>query len=700
MNLLAGFDTVIEISRRGLQKLVDSQLRVGGRTLSTPFEFDLDKSFPIITGHVIVDSVTLTVNANDTLTLDFHFVNTAVSIEPAPGTWISNLAGNWLLTAPLADAGNATQFSPALNLAAATGSLTFSPASQATLNGVLPAGVTIATVASVATQALLKYAQNNTTNGLSPLGVTFALDATQDGTIQPPRFVRAEVHCIAPGPPSQSALAIYGIIFKANAQNGTPSLKTATAVPEYKEVAISVSPEVFHRLAFCPALARKLDLLDANMNPDVSLLPPPCGNSSGVPVKDGKLTEIGDLFFDGTGLVYYGKIQIKKFCVTINVDFWGFISFTETATGFVPVAVPQPPVLDAEVEWYCQMAIFFFVMGPFLAAEKQVLETLTESYAFEAVDDGIKEKIAGTLGNAVSFPKVTLNRASANKQGLTLAGDIEVTLPAPRKPSVSLFVSSWTISTNQNSTGTFTHTTCPKGDFPYIEYLQPQRIYVKLTPTLLGRPLKIEWTLSSATETIKLPPTTVETNISLTSATRLPLPMPAGMTFNTALNLRYKADQDWIYVFNTPADGNFELWLEAKVTDPAGNVVIEGTQLAFEGDIVEIGGGFQEKFEDCIQALMERLEKNGFESEWGDIRIPPWVLASDPRPEALGPLIHALTRLDVHEAEHALGALKLAHGNRFDLALSRTLHLQPQKGWAVTGPGKRKAPRIKGGTHR
>ena len=87
-----------------------------------------------------------------------------------------------------------------------------------------------------------------------------------NGSISP----KLQYEKVKPASIGNEALGLFGILLLANQSNGDPAFKHSTAITPDHDVSITISPEVFHSLIFCPAVA-------STLGSDISSLPGSCG---------------------------------------------------------------------------------------------------------------------------------------------------------------------------------------------------------------------------------------------------------------------------------------------------------------------------------------------------------------------------------------------------------------------------------------
>lgn len=103
MSLLAGFDLMSEISNPTILKMIKANLKIQGSPVSPPFQIQMPISTGGVNGNVaiIIEDVTLDLNADTSLTLTMPFDKTSVMIQSPINITMCPLAGNLTIKAPL-----------------------------------------------------------------------------------------------------------------------------------------------------------------------------------------------------------------------------------------------------------------------------------------------------------------------------------------------------------------------------------------------------------------------------------------------------------------------------------------------------------------------------------------------------------------------------------------------------------------------
>jgi hypothetical protein len=685
MSLTAGFDLVLEISNALLLKLLKSNLKIQGVAANPPFEITVSITTSGVTasGHVIVDDLQLDLNADDTVTVTLLFSNSSIIAEtPLPLT-VSALDGNLAIQAPikLGESGTPNKKVPVVDLGAATVTVNFTQAAQNKISSALAGTlITLPVFMNLVTQAFTDFVHDLGVQ-MAPLGSKEGFNVVPgvDGAISPSlQFEKLEVHCIPHADRNKQAVGLFGIVLAANHSKGNHIQKTATAITAGHDVCISISPETFQSKILCPIIAKELIPKEFEKDPlaAVSKLPPSCGSSSGVE-KDGvKITGISSSFAQGhIDLNWF--VSKSGFCYEANGSVHAEVTLQMDGNEIEPEFQVDQPDLDIDIPWYCYLGA-----GLILAALGGVIAGLVGVVALAIVDAVAhvepklrdiepEEQALGALG-------AYFDDLSTTPEGLTIYGTMSVALPAPASRSIQLNGSVVTTSAEVLSTGTYHNTFCFEGDFPYIEQAQKQVGTYDVVPTLLGRPLILEWQISAGnvgawgqkiTESAKVPLAGQSGTVSIPQvATHYPFPLPDGTIVTKDVNIDYLMSGDAIKLTNKPEDGNFDFWLHVKAKDPVGNVAETTKQGYFEGDAVIIGGGFQEQLQDCLNNLLKKLK--ALTSRANTEIMPPWVPVNYPVPDELIALIQSVVRSGVPEADELLAHTKLLHGSSFYRALS------------------------------
>lgn len=664
MSLLAGFDMVTEFSLAALLRLIKSQVTLAGIIVNAPFEFDLTVAAGGLDGsvHVIVDDLTLNLNSDDSATLTFKFSNSSI-LGTTPALTITALDGSFTVKTPLGlVALGQNLMAPGANLGAATVNVAFSQAAQSKLSaGLGGTAISPAQFTSLAQSALSTLVLQQ---GIVPLGKGFKVVTGSTGALSPLQYERLELHCIV-GSPTSQALGLFGILLVSHHSHGNAALKTAPALTAAHDVAVSISPDAFHSLVFCPAMA-------SSLGASVSGLPKSCANAGELETQGVSLTKIADSFTSGH-VDIDGEFAKSGFCYDASGTFHGELTFTVSGTTLTPSLALDQPEVDVSIPWYCGPASGFAIGVTALvgaAVVNAIAQGIADDYAEGAVDSVLGKSVPSQSISGITG--VSFDQAAATSEGLTLNGLASIPMPPGTAKGLTLTGSVTTSDQSQVSSGNYTAILplCPPKVFPYTEYAQLQTASYQAVPRLLGLPITLDWWILAGDGVTKVSLTGAAGTIPFPSQTFFALPLPAGNYVNDAMvHLTYAKSGSMLSLTNVPSEGTFTFALYAKATDPVGNVaeiLVPGTSVMFEGNIVTIGGGYQDYAAQCMATfgkLMHRFRPHA------DLTFTPWVPVNYPSPDTLISYIRTIVASGDIRADEALAHAKLAHGSSFYRAL-------------------------------
>jgi len=668
MSLMAGFDFVAEVSRSALLDLLKTGFAIQGQPANPPFDFDLALPALSASAHMIVSGLDLELTDDDRATITFDFINSSV-IGDSPPLVVSALAGKVTIAAPVklvSSLADAALRELAFDIGTADVNLTYTTTSNKIAAGLAGSGITVAQFKTMSQQAVAGFF---TGIGLARFpGVAYRVVANTQGSLNPLQFVKLEAHCIGNADPAKQALGFFGIVLLANAAKGSHTAKTATAItpgPSQQfphEIAVSISPMTFHTLLFCPAMADSLEV-------DAASLPIACGPSLGVD-KDGVTVHMlldtfvaGHVSVDGS----FGK---SGFCYEASGSFHGEITFSVSGSTVTPNVQMDEPEVDVDLDWYCGpiggVAIGLEALAN-LALANAIAQSVADGYAADAVAEmagGVGPQQLGGLSAA------SLDQAVVTPEGLTLLGVIPMFVPIGGSPDLDIAGSVTTSAKQSVSTGVYEWGIpgfCETKEFDYTEVAQQQTGVYQALPTLLGEPLKLEWSLLAG-QTVAL--SGQSGTVALTKQTHYPLPLDTGGTYMTQpVDIEYVIAGDTITLKNLPSDGNYGITLQCKATDPLGQVETEGQYVFFEGSAVEFEAGYEAYVNECSAKFRAFLAKISDAFSGTVDLIPPWVPIDRPAEEQVIELFLGLSRLPAIRSDPMVARLATAHGSSWIRAL-------------------------------
>jgi len=115
---------------------------------------------------------------------------------------------------------------------------------------------------------------------------------------------------------------------------------------------------------------------------------------------------------------------------------------------------------------------------------------------------------------------------------------------------------------------------------------------------------------------------------------------------------------------NTPSEDCFGLLLSLVALDPVGQSVSATAGVQFDGAVVSIGGGYQQKLAECIRYWIGVAERYKLQD-----RVPRGVPVNYPPEAQLVELIRYLFAVDTPEIQELLPHVRLAQGTSYTRAL-------------------------------
>jgi hypothetical protein len=681
---MAGFDFVAEISNETVLKLIENNLQIGGVSASPPFELTLPLSGGGASGtaHLIVTDLQLDLNAGDTITLTLAFNRASVALTaPLPLT-VCPLDGNFTITAALqlVNAGGSNK-RVSVNLGAATVAIHWSSAAnQEIAQDLSGTPITPATFTTLATQMLIGYVQSIPA---PTIPLAFRVVPGTNGSLSPAlQFEKLEVHCIPNAQRNKQALGIFGILLAANHANGNHNQKTSTAITAAHDgVCISIAPGAFHSLVFCPAIANALGT-------DVGHLPGSCGQTGGFDTQGVTVNNISDSFANGH-IDINGSVSKSGTCYDANGTFHGAITFSISGTTLTPNLNMDQPNVDVDIPWYCWLAAGV-VLGPIGLVLAGIADAVADKIATSLAGDALKNALGGGIpGVGVGgLSGASFSSVAITTEGITMQGTVPLFVSHPFVvPMLKLDGSVMTTHSQVIDSGIFhAQIWCmPEAkDYPYTEYSQQQRGVYQLSGTMVSQPLTPHYTISLNGTTIPL--TGTSGTVALPNVdTHYPMPLATGGTaMKQTVHIGYTISSTGIQLTNVPSEGDYSFYLNVTATDCKGNPVQDDTHktlstwlhVQFEGDHVDIGGGYAADVQHCAQLLADWIKKIT-QQYVPQQKVPIWEQVNYPPPERMIEFIRDLIALGIPQADEVLVASKIAHGNSFYRALLSPAASQP-----------------------
>lgn len=318
-----------------------------------------------------------------------------------------------------------------------------------------------------------------------------------------------------------------------------------------------------------------------------------------------------------------------------------------------------------DIPWYCEYGLavagWFGIGLPTLKIGSDAAQ-------------GIADDLAKTVEKLRAFGPIDMNRVTITTECLTIGGTIRQYVP-PSPASRSLFLTGSVrpiphLPSEPNSVlsrGVYSSRGCPEGDWPYTEYANKEVGTYDVVARMLALPFSSVWYVSVGDEAKQL--VGKQGTVSFTLPCHYPQPLASGGTIVTQpVEIGFQMTDSGIELRNLPSDGNYGFQLRVEVKDCLGNTLTNTIPVDFNGDTVEIGGGFEQAAVKCMRDLLERLhQRSGPPRKIGAELWPP---VDYPPPDRILALIHALAMVGTPEADHAIVNTILAHGTSFNRAIN------------------------------
>jgi len=646
---MAGFDIVLEFSNATVVKLFETGLNIGSGSATPPFDLDLGVA------HLIVTDLQIDLLQNDTVRLTVYFndssVTSPVLISPLDG-WFTTDIG-------IVGDGNGR---PILNLPGVQDiQVSLSQESQMLVTNAVGS---IDLFESVAKSAIQVFISMQPAFDLLPKAISIV--PGQNGSYSSSGVVleSVEAHCLFDQDRSKQSLAFFGIILAANAGNGDFTQRMYSAIVPGDDVCISIAPGAFNTEVACPALAKALTGNDT----DTDQLPPQCGASNGlsnVNTFGVTVTSINETFADGhIDLNALGNSSPQP-GMHVNASVHATITVAASNGNIDATVVSVDHSFDVSLDWW----VWFVsaILGPLNIAAAGIAD---------AFGNNLAQNIANSFGNAFKDTKaefglpVFVDQILITAEGLTVNGRLQadsIPIPPQRRRQIQLSGSVVTESFTEGGSGTLHLTTgCPTGDYPYTIQLQQQQGTYEILPTLMGYPMKLEWSIGAGNFSAPLDKAQGQVTLEVQADDPLAPPITKNVTIAYMIDAQSALT---IHLRNVAQDGNYWVWLTVTATDPLNNVAQASALIEFEGAHLKIGGTYVADLMACLSTLEKRLKEVARTAPVPFWNIPNWVPVDHPTPDTLANFIRTVAAIGGPVATHVLTQLKLAHGANFDRAI-------------------------------
>jgi hypothetical protein len=730
MSLMAGFDLVTELSQDALLKLLKANGSMDGEPMSPPFDVELSLAIASLTAnvHLLVNDVSLVLTAGTnqlTLVLEFdsgEVTNDGALLIQGLDGFINIDADVVLATIPqatLAGLGYTLKILR-VDFSGATPSLQLSPqAKQNIANGLATAGVSLS---ESDLEAEAGTALTNKVRSMSPVdygpAVTlpgkgnqqvngFLVKPGMDGSLNDSvlgavRYTTLDVAQFI----GAQALGMFGTLLASTA-GGNAAEKTSTAILPGMDISVSLSPDAFKHLNFCPGASRSmLDQVDADQKKSLfdtddevlqfqnSQMPGCCGPAGSLDAGGITMTNICCSLEQGDIRI---EFDFKKSvpCADVTGSAYQKLKLSLNQNSIVSTVIENPaPTINADVTWYCQLAVYLLSIAGLQAA----LGT-----AIGAVINYVIGQIGDLVGNLLSkgknkpqqvspvplgtFPNVTFLNIDVSEEGINLNGTMAITIPPPAPKSLALVVLHVTDDTPvELSSGSYHYSGnpslgCPAMDFPYTEYSQQHEAQFEPIPLNLASPYQLQyfvefyrgfWGYNQEPQLVSsVQLTGFSGSVTLIADTSFALPLEAGtQLMNQPVTVNYEISTRRVLKFvdqiitlsNVPKDGCYVVTLRAQATDADGVILEASKAYPFVGNYVDMGGGYQQFMANCLSNL-----------KWVSQRIrttpQPVGVTGDPPPAGLNQFINEVNQSGLTDAQAILVQTRLRFGFAFDQAV-------------------------------
>ena len=410
-------------------------------------------------------------------------------------------------------------------------------------------------------------------------------------------------------------------------------------------------------------------------------LPTSCGSAGGIELQGVTITSLADSF--ATDHIDLNATAEKSgSCYHVSASLHAALTFSLSGGILTPHLNVDPITVSGGVDAGC-IVLLALVGGPIGVAITTAVDAFGPAIAEALADDAIAKALASGLPGVPTgnLGVAQLNSVSIATEGMTLQGTIPVIITAASASKILDLNGSVTTSDKELISDGVFHTqiwcmATPK-DYPYAEYSQQQEGTFQLTGQFVQLPLSPVFTVNApGTDDIVLtgPSGTVAIpNVDC----HYPMPlMSSGVNFAQTVHIDYQIDGTGIRLRNRWQEGDYYIWLNATatgcdgqpLTDDNGQALSTYVVVQFEGDHVEIGGGYTADVQYCAELLAAWIRRiNGEYKLWQ--KVPKWVEVNYPAPEELVAYVRDLLSLGLQETDDVLRTIKAAHGSSFIRAM-------------------------------
>jgi hypothetical protein len=615
MNLMAGWDVIIEVSRPTLERLIRTNVRIGEKRLKPPFELQ----FPVggvASGTVtlIVTEVLLRLSGSRGAELSLVFSGSSAELD-TPARQLSLLQGHAQVKGNFAllDSPDGRHRLLALDLSRCTADVRFSEQSERRI----AAAFAKTPLKSHGFRRLLNtqlaaFVRPQGCQAVSEADLRVlpeAIDAVSQTRLPP-----LEIHNLA-----NTSVTVRGQLTRR--KNTRNNQKITSAIQPGHDLAVSISAAVF---------AQGGNGWEDKWQSEEVVLP-----------------RIRQTFSDGS-IDLNGTLESDGTTYTARGTFHSTVTLVARHSVVASHIVVDPPSIDVDVPHYLYEVTSVFgplglvVAGALTSAGRRFLERLDSM-------------IALTSG---SFDYIAVSA-----EGISLSRVIKIKEVLADKATIEISGSIVTTGSRESLAGTYGISKgCLRGAYPYKEYLQSQEGVFVAMPTCLSKPVTLQWALAWENgATFPLPFGMVLLTGSSGVVTlsgmecHFAAPLPQGTNVRQSVHVGFSILSDSVKLTNVPEEGTYALTLIVRATDSMGNVAVAAKRVMFFGEVIRLGGNYRDRLWQCLWGYyVKHAAQDSIQ------HIQPTFHATALESKRLSQLIRLLMRTNTVETDDLLAHVKPA----------------------------------------
>lgn len=620
MSLTAGFDLVFEISDSALERLVLAQMPVG-LPVTEPVELPPQLvSIGDVNGTIqmVLDQLTvrfLSEMGVAQVRIEATHAQTSISSSFLTRT-ICPLQGVFVVQAPIM-IGSSPIPNSNLELRQAqidlqNATVTHSFSNPENIEAVIPGASALISLAF--RDQFRSSMLSNLASPLAGVGPGIAFNANGDGSLVPLVVTRIEIKYVPGG------LVLFCNLDNATRRNGDVNAKAGVAIPPNRDLALHLSPGGFRRKLFCPIVAEQAKA-------PVSSLPTACGNAGSFSMHvaqadtDVDITRIEETFEFGRIRVD-GSFRKSGFCYELTGSFQGQITFPSRLGAKFDLLATHS---DYDVDWYCELAATVIgaltggaAFGAFSLLGVKLFESGMDASFTSKLQSGLTGlSIAPAPFGANLFKQMSFTTPIVTPNGLTLPGFVGLSyfVYHPQQKKAELLGAIARSGTRSVDSGIVQlQTPCDQEPllYPWTMFAVTETADFRLITVGYTRPLhEVHWRLYVTNAAMTgVDQFALEGNGDLEVEVHTVVPDIDGeVQVRQKVIIGYNASADSMLLVNkTPEKGLYAFTLQVSGTDCGGKPLSAWHSLGFTGLVLEVGGGWHERWADCMEGLFKRLK--------------------------------------------------------------------------------------------